>query len=214
MVGCVSPEALEALDPVVELIENRRTSVRHPGALIIGISGIDGSGKSYLGKTLKECLISAGHEVALIGVDDWLHPDLDHSQMTPRDFYERGVRFARLFEDVIKPLREHGSASVEICCGDPAGAQNLSRFAFSAVEIVLVEGIFLFQERHSHHFDLKIWIECSFETALERAIARGQEGLSAGATRQAFERLYFPAQRLHFEQDHPQKIADYILLNE
>jgi uridine kinase len=64
------------------------------------------------------------------------------------------------------------------------------------------------------HFDFKIWIDCSFKTALERAVTRSQEGLSATQTIKAYNDIYFPAQRIHFEKDTPQKAADLIVAND
>ena len=63
-------------------------------------------------------------------------------------------------------------------------------------------------------FDLAIWVDCSFSTALARAIERGQEGLTPAETIAAYETIYFPAQRIHFERDDPQATADLILENE
>ncbi|HYR90451.1 MAG TPA: hypothetical protein VE422_40645 [Terriglobia bacterium] len=50
--------------------------------------------------------------------------------------------------------------------------------------------------------------------ALERAVARGREGLPFAETVRAYETIYFPAQRLHFERDHPRAAADFIIRND
>ena len=62
--------------------------------------------------------------------------------------------------------------------------------------------------------DYKIWIDCSFETALKRAIQRNQEGLSNEEIIEAYHTRFFPAQKIHFEVDSPQKIADIIFDND
>jgi len=64
------------------------------------------------------------------------------------------------------------------------------------------------------YFDLSFWVECTFETALERALRRGQEGLPPAETIRAYQTIYFPAQRLHFVRDHPQAMADMIITND
>ena len=64
------------------------------------------------------------------------------------------------------------------------------------------------------YYDLSVWIDCTFATALERAIARGQEGLPPAATIRAFETIYFPAQRIHFERDDPRQAATLIFAND
>lgn len=45
------------------------------------------------------------------------------------------------------------------------------------------------------------WLDCTFETALERALRRGQEGLRLGETIRAYPAIYCPAQRIHFARD-------------
>jgi len=80
-------------------------------------------------------------------------------------------------------------------------------------DAIVLECIFLFKRAYRHHFDLAIWIDCSFETALERAIARGQESLPASETVRAYETIYFPAQRIHFRNDRPRETADLIIDN-
>ena len=80
--------------------------------------------------------------------------------------------------------------------------------------MIVLEGIFLLKTEYRRLYDLSVWIECSFETARERALARGQEGLSPAETVRAYETIYFPAQRIHFARDHPQAASDIVLLND
>jgi uridine kinase len=46
------------------------------------------------------------------------------------------------------------------------------------VDIIVLEGIYLLKHAYRHYFDLAFWVECTFETALQRALQRGQEGAS------------------------------------
>jgi uridine kinase len=78
----------------------------------------------------------------------------------------------------------------------------------------LLEGIFLFKPTYRNHFDLTVWIDCSFEAALERAIKRGQEGLPPEETVRSFETIYFPAQRIHLARDNPRETADIVFTND
>ena len=77
-----------------------------------------------------------------------------------------------------------------------------------------VEGIFLFKQGLREYFDLRVWIDCSFSTALARALERRQEGLPPAATTAAYETIYFPAQRIHTELDNPRESADLIFDND
>jgi pantothenate kinase len=65
-------------------------------------------------------------------------------------------------------------------------------YKFRDLDIVIVEGIFIFKKQYCDHFNVSCWIDCSFETALERAVHRRQEDLSPAETVKAFETIYLP----------------------
>jgi uridine kinase len=65
---------------------------------------------------------------------------------------------------------------------ETAAAFRRHRYRFEEVDVAIVEGIYLFKRAYRPPFDLALWVECSFETALRRAIARAQEGLPPAET--------------------------------
>ena len=186
-------------------------------ALLVGVSGIDGSGKGFVVKRVDERLGRLGWNVAAISADDWLNlPDVCMNADNPAGhFYENALRLDEMFERLILPLKQNRAVDLVADCGDAkATVHRKKRYFIRDVDILLLEGIFLFKLAYQDQFDLKIWIDCSFDIALQRAIARGQEGLPPAETKRAFETIYFPAQRLHFERDHPREIADVLFNNE
>ena len=119
-----------------------------------------------------------------------------------------------MFASLILPLKQNRSIRLTIEYAEETAADfRPHTYQLDDVDIVLLEGIFIFKREFVSHFDLKIWIDCSFETALERAIARGQENLAPQATSDAYMKIYFPAQRTHFERDDPRATAELIYAN-
>ena len=119
-----------------------------------------------------------------------------------------------MFDRVILPLRATRNVSVESdFAQETATAFRKHRYAFCNIDIILLEGIFLFKPMCRDRFDLKVWIDCSFKSALQRAIKRGQEGLSREETVRAFQTIYFPAQAIHLARDNPREAADIVLTN-
>jgi len=130
-------------------------------------------------------------------------------------FYEHAIRFDKMFEQLILPLRKNREVSLIADCADAkATSYRKHRYEFRSIDIALVEGIFLFKPAYRHYFDLTAWIDCSFECALQRATARGQKGLPPTETIRAFGTIYFPAQRIHLGRDNPRETADYIVVND
>ena len=202
---------------VVEAIARKRGTVAPDRAVLVGISGIDASGKGFVTAKLTEKLRDCGWNTAATSADDWLNlPEVCMNRDNYAEhFYEHVIRFDEMFEQLILPLREKRGISLTADCADAkATTYRRRRYDFHDIEIVLLEGIFLFKPEYRDHFDLKVWVDCSFETAMERAIKRGQEGLPPAETRHAFETIYFPAQRIHLARDKPRKAADIVFTNE
>jgi len=96
---------------------------------------------------------------------------------------------------------------------ETATTYRIQPYAFENVDVIVLECIFLFKRGYRDHFDLAIWIDCSFDRALERAVRRAQEKLNEADTVRAYETVYFPAQRIHLDQDRPRETADVIIDN-
>jgi uridine kinase len=198
-------------------ITRKRGAVAPDRAVLVGISGIDASGKGYLAAKIADRLQMEGWKVATIGADDWLNlPEVCINRDNYAEhFYEHAIRFDQMFEQLILPLREKRGISLTADCADAkATSYRKQCYEFRKIDIVLLEGIFLFKPAYRHHFDLTVWIDCSFECALERTVGRGQEGLPPTETIKAFKTIYFPAQLIHLARDNPREAADYIFTND
>lgn len=202
---------------IVQAVLTLRRSVPQSQSILVGLSGIDGSGKGYVASQLVRELTVNGLKSAAINVDGWLNlPNVRFDLARPAEnFYERGLRLEDLFSQLIVPLREHLSARVTMeLVEETATATRPFTYDFNNIDIIVLEGIFLFKRAHREHFDLAVWIDCSWDTALERALARAQEGLPPEATIRAYRTIYFPAQERHFTLDSPRQSADLILPND
>ena len=207
----------QRLASLIAEIISARARVSSKRALLVGISGIDGSGKGYITARLNKRLRGLGSNVAAISGDDWLNlPRVCINRDNPAEhFYKHAVRLDEMFESLVLPLKQNRYVDLVADCGDAkVTAYRKRHYVFGKIDIVLVEGIFLFKANYCDQFDLKIWIDCSFETAMQRAIKRGQEGLPPDETRSAFETIYFPAQRIYLGRDKPREAADVIFLND
>jgi uridine kinase len=206
-----------ALESTVESIVERRKNGDRRQSLVVGVSGIDASGKGYITQQIIERLLACRLRTVPLHGDEWLNlPHQRFSRVRPaHHFYEHALRLDDMFQELVLPLkRQRSHRGIMHVVEETATAYREEEFAFEDVDIILVECIFLFKRRVRPHIDLALWIDCSFETALKRAIRRGQEGLSEAETIRAYETIYFPAQRVHFRKDRPRETADFILFND
>jgi uridine kinase len=202
---------------LAELIAGDRRALRDGRALLVAISGIDAAGKGTLARELAADLRDRGMAVATIGIDPW---QTDPALRPPAPdaaahFYRHGFRFEALFGKLVDPLTRDRAIDLRIELMDPHRNLKLDEeFHFRAVDVVLLEGIFLFKRRLRHRYDRTIWVECGFETALARALRRNQEGLAPDRLVDDYRRIYFPAQKIHFSADEPREFADLTLRND
>lgn len=204
------------VDSAAETILEARRRVAPARALLAAISGIDGSGKGYVAAEIARRL-APETAVATINIDGWLNlPDRRFDAWNPAEhFYEHAIRFDDLFEQLVLPLR--GNRRIRLLADfaeETATQYRKYLYAFENVDVILLEGIYLLKKTLRPHYDVSCWIECSFETALERAIARGQEGLPPDETIAAYRTIYFPAQEIHLQRDAPRAAADAVLIND
>jgi uridine kinase len=206
----------EQLSTLLASISSKRITAPPDRSVLIGISGIDASGKGYVSAKLEAGLKRHGMRTALINIDGWLNlPDVRFSDSDPgRHFYDNALRLDEMFEQLILPLKTDRSIRLSADLAEETATEyHRFEYVFDDVDVILLEGIFLFKRRYLKYFDLKVWIDCSFETALERAVIRSQEGLDPESTIRSYEKTYFPAQRLHFAIDHPLAVADLVYDN-
>jgi len=205
------------IDHIIDRIIDRRAKTPGNRSLLVGISGIDGSGKGYIAAQLEAHLAQHAVTSVVVNVDGWLNlPEKRFDPEAPAEnFYRQAIRFEEFFSNLIVPLRDHRSIRLISDFAEETAAQYRKHlYDIRNVDVVLVEGIFLFKNAYQNFFDLRIWVECSFATALVRAIERGQEGLSLPKTIAAYQSTYFPAQRIHFERDNPRAAADLVYDND
>ncbi len=202
--------------PTNKILEVRR-SVSSQRSVLVAVSGIDGSGKGYVTAQIVKVLQVKGMRAAGINIDGWLNlPHKRFSTSNPAEhFYLHAIRFDEMFAQLVLPLRDRRSLRVEADFSDETAAEYRRHvYEFEDIAVIVLEGIYLLKRTFRAHYDLSLWIECSFDTALERAITRAQEGLPPEETVRAYRTIYFPAQEIHFQRDNPRGAATLIVNND
>lgn len=211
-------QAIPATDvrAVTDRLLEVRASVPRERAALVAVSGIDGCGKGWLTRKIVDDLQARGIKAANINIDGWLNlPAKRFSDKNPAEhFYLHAIRFDEMFAQLVLPLRDARSIRVETdFAEETATAYRKQLYEFTDIDIIVLEGIYLLRQAFRNYYDLSIWIDCSFAKALERALARGQEGLPPTDTIRAYETIYFPAQDIHFQRDNPRQAAAIIVDN-
>jgi uridine kinase len=197
------------------LAARRRTPAGE--STLVALSGIDGAGKGYVAGLLAAALEREGLHAVEIHADGWLNlPSRRFDPDRPAEhFYEHAIRFGPMFAELVLPLKRSRSIRVTVDLASETSTEYTRHtFDVSDVDVIVLEGVYLLKRAFRGDYDRAVWVECSFETALERALDRKQEGLSPAETIRAYRTIYFPAEEIHFRRDAPQASADEILVND
>ena len=186
-------------------------------AFTVAVSGIDGAGKGYITLQLQKALEKKGYKIANINTDPWQNPIAVRLQKenAAANVYENIFRWNDFFEQLILPLKVNKSIYLPTSgILSDADIYYPLTYNYSDVDIILIDGILLLKKEYLVHYDYKVWIECSFETGLRRAIKRNIEKLDVKRLIHDYETFYYAAQSLHFEIDDPKKAADVLYNND
>jgi len=186
-------------------------------AFTVAISGIDASGKGYTTKMLQYELESKGYKVANINIDPWQNPIPVRLQQenAAENFYNNVFRWNNFFELLILPLQANRNIFLETTLIRTDADEYYNHiYNYSDIDFLLIEGILLFQKKYLPNYHYKIWIDCSFETGMQRAINRNVEKLDETKLIHDYDTFYYAAQRLHFKKDNPKACADTVFNND
>ena len=206
-----------AIQTVVDQILESRRSVSAQRSVLAAITGIDGCGKGYVTTRIVNRLRAKGIRAAAITIDGWLNlPSKRFDASNPAEhFYLHAIRFEEMFAQLVLPLRDRRSLRLEADYAEETTTEYRRHiYEFEDIDVIALEGIYLLKRAFQLRYDLSYWIECSFDTALERAVDRAQEGLPPEETVRAYRTIYFPAQEIHFQRDNPKAAATLLINND
>lgn len=186
-------------------------------AFTIAISGIDASGKGYVAGILQDELEIMGYKVANINIDPWQNPIPVRlrKENAAENFYQNVFRWRDVFSKLLIPLKNDRKIELQAKLIRTHADEYYDHiYRYKEIDFLLIDGILLFQEEYLSFYDYRIWIDCSFETGLKRALRRNIEKLNDQQLIHDYETFYYPAQRFHFKKDKPADAADVIFHND
>lgn len=208
---------MDSAEELCNKITRKKESHNGGSLFTVAISGIDASGKGYITGIVQDKLERSGYRVANINIDRWQHPIAARlrADRAAENVYENIFRWNDFFEQLIFPLQKNKSIYLETR-GIRTHADEYYPlvYDYKDLDILLIEGILLFKRPYLSFYDLRIWVHCSFETGMQRAIKRNAEKLETERLVNDYHIYYYAAQRLHIAKDNPMETADIIFTND
>ncbi len=194
-------------------------AVSRPHPLRVALDGVDAAGKTSLADDLVGPLQGLGYPAIRVSLDNFHRPrEVRHRRgtLSPEGYYYDSFDYPALKSLLLEPLGPGGSLRYQTALFDGRAETALSSPIRTAAlrSVLLFDGVFLFRPELERCWDLKIWVEVTFEVALSRAVQRDAVLFGGeAAVRERYERRYIPGQRLYLEQCRPREQADLIVDN-
>ncbi len=183
---------------------------------VIGINGVDNSGKTVFSRDLERYLQSRGHDTQLIELDDFHNEKQkrrdgeDEIQAYWDDAFDRD----RLEREVLKPIRDDGEldAELELLNLESDEYSVKKRYKVDRDTVVILEGTLLFREPIDKYIDHRIFLDIDLSKVLERAKLRDEERFDED-TLERYKRKYIPIQKKYLRECEPLEKADLVIDN-
>lgn len=196
----------------IERIAADAAAVGHR-ATLVALSGIHAAGKGRLATCVVAGLVERGLRIALVSVAPWSRPRSGFRGPDAVERYRRdAIRWDALFTTMVEPLRRGRAISLRTRLLESGRDRwYLHGYDFAAVDVILLVGIFLLRPDLRDRYDSAWWVDATFDAAMRRAIGRSRAERDPDAIVGDYQRLYFPAQRLHLQADDPAAAATGVI---
>lgn len=210
---------------LIDYLVKRISSLERPHPIRVAIDGIDAAGKSTLAGEMGESLSMINRPVIRSTVDGFHNPRsirYRRGSLSSQGYFHDSFDYESVASKLLEPLSINGNRHYQTAVFDYRTDRPVDSAVSVAPDdaILLFDGIFLQRPDLARFWDFKIFVEVTFETALERAISRylsknGQEPPPNGISelRRQYRLRYFPAQEEYLDCCHPNETADVAIDN-
>ncbi len=200
---------LPVFEQILEEIDRKKHAKR---PFVVGINGIDTSGKTMFTGALADYLTTMNRKVQVINLDDFHNPrEVRYAGDNPAEnYYHRSFNIRSIIENVLIPIhhKEKHTVSLKLLDLNTDKYDLIRNYSFSADTVVLFEGVFLFRRELAEYIDLKVFLEISSGESKRRALERDPE-----AVLEKYDTKYLPAQAEYLKKYPPEDVADIIIDN-
>ena len=207
-------EVLTWLNHVEIFAKITRHWLAKPKARILGINGVDTSGKTTFARYYQRYLRAIGLTAEVISLDDFHNPKVVRSEGANEiEAYEQNAfDTKKLIQEVLQPIKEQGTCTKEIDCLDLKSDKydKKLKLEIHADTLVILEGVLLFKPPLDAWFDERVFLDISFDEVVRRAEKRDVP-LYGSEFLQSYHRKYIPIQQRYLQSHSPQQKADFVL---
>ncbi len=187
----------------------------HP--LKVAIDGIDSAGKTIFADELKSHIQKEGWNVIRASLDGFHNPRTlryARGRESPEGYYIDSFNYIALLDNLLTPLGPGGDLMFRTAIFDYKTDKFLDLPLQKAEKdsILLFDGVFLFRPELIDLWDLKIYLDISYEESLRRGKQRSAHA-DPSIIQELYLKRYILGQKLYMIHSAPKRKADIIINN-
>jgi uridine kinase len=188
--------------------------------LRVAVTGITASGKSTLTVELTQQIQGLRVPCVRVPVDGFHHPRAlryQRGRESAEGYYRDAYNYELLVARALLPLGPGGNCSYVSQAFDLArdAPIEVAPTTLAAGSIALFDASFLLRPEIRDHFDYRVLVHTSFETAEVRGVRRDTEALGGvAAAQRLYRQRYHAAQRIYLREAEPWQYAEAMVINE
>ena len=215
----VAENVLEIINYIsqIEVFYHITQELINKGKRIIGINGVDTSGKTVFTHKYSRFLEHLGIRNTILHIDDFhnLSAIRYQGENEIEAYYNNAFNYNQVIDEILKPLQKMGHLDKNVLCLnlDTDIYENLIHYQIAEDTILLIEGVLLFREPMLKYLEGKIFLNISFDEVINRAKLRDVPKYGEGFL-QKYINKYIPIQKLYFSEYNPVQKSDIVINNQ
>jgi len=199
------------LRSVAEFIANTQRS--HPTR--VAIDGVDAAGKTTFADLLKTHVAEHGRHVIRASLDGFHNPSAvryQRGRLSPEGYYLDSFNYRALLDNLLLPLGPGGDLSYREAIFDYKRDRWLQSTPSKARtdSVLLFDGVFLLRLELFGLWELRIFLDISFDEMTRRGLERSPGDAEAETL---YAERYVPGQKLYHLHAAPKRRADIVINN-
>jgi uridine kinase len=189
--------------------------------LLVGIDGVDASGKTTLANQLADLLSGRPADASVIrsSIDGFHHPRVRRHRRGRESavgYYLDTFDYDAVRTELLEPLSDSGGRKYRVGTFDLAADAPTDSAAIDVPEhvVLIADGVFLQRPELRRFWTLVVFLHCSFDEVIRRARVRDLANFQDGDhLERTYKGRYIPGQQIYIDQCAPAINADIVIDN-
>ncbi|MBD3280959.1 AAA family ATPase, partial [Candidatus Dojkabacteria bacterium] len=188
--------------------------------ILVGIDGVDGSGKTTLADNMAKRIEKSGRQIIRISIDGFHNPSAiryKQGKNSAKGYYQDSFNYNLLIDNLLEPLSTGNLEYLEQVFDYRTDKEvRLRKKKAGKDSILLMDGVFLFRPEIVDYWDIKVFLDVSFNEILSRVVRRTKDQETLGSQNEIIEKYenrYIPGQKLYFKEANPKEMVDILIDN-